>query len=67
MNQITVGIPDFCNRIGVRRTKAYQLIAAGELETVKIGRRTLITVKSIKALLARHSRGGLTEEDIGDI
>lgn len=33
------------------RTKIYELIRAGTLKTVKIGRRTLITAASLQALI----------------
>jgi excisionase family DNA binding protein len=33
------------------RTSIYNLIKEGRLETVKLGRRTLVTVSSIKALI----------------
>lgn len=36
--------------LGIGRTTAYHLIEAGKLEKVKIGRRTLIKISSIKAL-----------------
>ena len=39
--------------IGVKMTKGYELIAAGELETLKLGRATLIPVASIKSFAAR--------------
>lgn len=39
--------------IGVKMTKGYELIAAGELETVKLGRATLIPVASLKAFACR--------------
>lgn len=35
-------VPEAFRRIGIGRSKGYQLIAAGELHVVKIGRRTLI-------------------------
>ena len=37
---------------GIGRTTVYGLIAAGKLEAVKLGSRTLITAASINALLA---------------
>jgi excisionase family DNA binding protein len=37
------------------RTSIYALIKDGRLETVKLGRRTLIKVQSIRALLSSHS------------
>lgn len=39
--------------LGVSRTRVYDLIKSGDLQAVKIGRRTLITHESIEALVAR--------------
>lgn len=36
-------LPEAFRRIGVGRSKGYQLIAQGDLHAVKIGRRTLIS------------------------
>ncbi|MCC6829561.1 MAG: excisionase [Novosphingobium sp.] len=36
---------------GLGVTKIYELIGEGRLEVVKVGRRTLVKTKSIKALL----------------
>ncbi len=41
---------------GIGRTTVYGLIAAGKLEAVKLGSRTLITAASIDALLASLPR-----------
>jgi excisionase family DNA binding protein len=38
--------------LGLGRTSIYVLINDGRLETVKLGRRTLITTTSIRALLS---------------
>lgn len=42
--------------IGVRNTKGYELISSGDLEAVKIGRSTRITVASIKAFVEGAQR-----------
>jgi len=39
--------------LGIGKTKLYELIAEGELETIRIGRRTLIMQASIDALIQR--------------
>jgi hypothetical protein len=39
--------------IGVRNTKGWELIKAGEIETVSIGRRRLIVWSSLKAYVER--------------
>jgi excisionase family DNA binding protein len=35
-------VSDFCRAHGIGRTKLYELISAGEIRTVKLGRATLI-------------------------
>lgn len=45
-------IPRACERTGLGRSKIYELIAAGALMTVKVGRRTLIPEASLKAWAA---------------
>lgn len=42
--------------LGVRRTTIYKLIANNKLKTKKIGRRTLITVDSVKAFVDGEPR-----------
>ncbi len=45
---ICVRVNDAARMIGVGRTKLYQLIATGELETVKIGKATRVTTASLQ-------------------
>lgn len=40
-----------CQALHVGRTYLYTLINRGQLDTVKLGRRTLIKVSSMKALI----------------
>ncbi|WP_298333142.1 helix-turn-helix domain-containing protein [uncultured Erythrobacter sp.] len=51
---ICIRINDAARMIGVGRTKLYDLISSGELETVKIGRATRITTASLHKLVERH-------------
>ncbi|MCC2663518.1 MAG: Helix-turn-helix domain [Geminicoccaceae bacterium] len=43
-----------CHQLGVGRTKVYELINRGDLETAKVDRRRLVTHRSIEALLERY-------------
>jgi hypothetical protein len=45
--------------IGVGHTKGYELISAGQLEAVKLGRATRITCESIKRLIEVAPRVGV--------
>ncbi len=53
---LTVRIPTAVRMTGIGRSKLYELIAAGEIEIVKIGSVTLIPVASLQALIARHKK-----------
>lgn len=55
MKPIAVRPKDGFGAIGVGVTKGYELIGAGELEVIKIGRATRITVDSIEAYVARRA------------
>ena len=51
---ITVRVPGALQMTGLSRTKLYALIAAGEIEIVKVGTATLIVVESIRAFVDRE-------------
>lgn len=55
MEILTVSVAEACRLIGIGRTKVYELIKERRLETVKLGRRTLVKVRSIRTLLADRS------------
>ena len=55
---ICVRVNEAARMIGVGRTKLYDLIAAGEIETVKLGKATRITTASLHDLV-RRQRGAL--------
>ncbi|KRA81622.1 helix-turn-helix domain-containing protein [Altererythrobacter sp. Root672] len=51
MEPITITIADAKKATGLGVTTIYDLIGQGKLETVKVGRRTLVKTKSIRVLL----------------
>ena len=44
-------IPNACRRIGIGRTALYELVASGELKTIKFGSRTLVPESELKRLI----------------
>lgn len=48
-----VTIRGACERLSLGRTTVYGLLRSGDLEARKIGRRTMISVESIEALVKR--------------
>ena len=51
MDPITVTVDGAKKALGIGHTKIYELIGAGKLDTVKVGRRTLVKTDSIRALV----------------
>lgn len=56
---ITVRIPDAIRMTGLGRSKLYELIASGDIETIKVGRCTLILVASLRQMID-HARNQTT-------
>ena len=46
--RISCSISEACSATGIGRSKLFQEIAAGRIETRKVGSRTLIIVRSLK-------------------
>lgn len=50
METLLCSIPDAAKALGVGRSKLYELIGEGRVETVSIGRRRLVRADSIRTL-----------------
>jgi len=48
--RLTVPINEALRATGIGRTKLYQLISEGKIEVVKIGTRSLVTTRSLRAV-----------------
>jgi excisionase family DNA binding protein len=53
---ITATIPEFCRISGIGRSKAYELISSGEIESIRCGNRRLIVIDSWRRLVAAAPR-----------
>lgn len=51
-DRYTLSIKETREALGLGRTTIYKLLATGQLDRVKAGTRTLVTVTSIERLLA---------------
>jgi excisionase family DNA binding protein len=51
MEPIATSVNGAAKALSLGRTTVYELINSGKLETVKLGRRTLIKTASIRALI----------------
>ena len=48
---LAISVAETARRLGVGKTTVYVLINSGELRTTKVGRRRLISMSSVHALL----------------
>lgn len=48
---LTVRIPEACRLTGIGRSKLYELIASGDIQTIKVGSITLIPIKALEQFL----------------
>ncbi|WP_439359927.1 helix-turn-helix domain-containing protein [Bradyrhizobium sp. DASA03007] len=59
--KLAYSIVEACDLLSIGRTTLYQLIKAGDLQTRKVGRRTLIPAKSLDTFIGaveqRDGRG----------
>ena len=51
---LCVRVPTAAKMLGVGLTKMYELIGAGEVQIVKLGRVTLVPVASLEQLISRY-------------
>ena len=42
-SRLAYPVRDFCNAVGIGHSKFYDLVKAGELHTIKLGSKTLVT------------------------
>jgi excisionase family DNA binding protein len=56
LEPLTVRIPVAVQLTGIGRSKIYELIASGQIEVVKVGASTLITVASLRRLIQKARR-----------
>jgi excisionase family DNA binding protein len=52
---LTVRVREACRLTGIGRSKLYELIAAGDIEVIKVGTITLVPVASLTRFLQRHA------------
>ena len=50
--RISCTVAEACDSTGLGRTTVYELIKEGRIETRKIGKRTLILVPSLRAMMS---------------
>lgn len=54
-DRISVRIPEACRLIGISRSKLYELIDAGDIQTAKVGASRLVLVRSLRAFIESHA------------
>jgi excisionase family DNA binding protein len=55
--QLLLSVPEAAARLGIGRTFAWQLVHAGELRAVAVGRRRLVPVAELERFVAARLQG----------
>ncbi|WP_371432468.1 helix-turn-helix domain-containing protein [Novosphingobium sp.] len=55
LEPLTVRVSTAVRITGLSRSRIYELIQSGDIETVKVGRATLVQFRSLKALVSASS------------
>jgi excisionase family DNA binding protein len=55
LEPLAVDIPEACRLTGLGRSKLYELLTAGEIPSVKVGKRRVVPVASLRQWLAKLS------------
>jgi len=53
LEPLAVDIPEACRLTGLGRSKLYELLSAGEIPSVKVGKRRVVPVASLRQWLAK--------------
>ena len=59
---VAVAVPVACRLLGIGRTKLYELLGDGTLASVKLGRRCLVRLDTVRKLLAALERPGIARD-----
>lgn len=54
---LAVSITEACHLIGVGRSKLYELIAAKDIPLIKLGRKSLVPVASLRTFIESKAKG----------
>lgn len=55
---LTIRVPAAAQMLGIGKTKLYELITAREIDVIKVGRATLIVVRSLERFVERQTAAG---------
>ena len=50
---VVLDVPEVARRLGISRSFAYELVAAGEIPSLRLGRRVLVPVHQLRRLLGQ--------------
>lgn len=51
--KLSLTVNECCEALGIKRTSFYKLVATNQIVVFKIGRRRLVDVRSVRALIDR--------------
>ena len=49
--EVTVSVPEAASILGISRSLGYQLVADGEIPSIKVGKRIIVPTEALRAML----------------
>lgn len=56
LQPLTYSVPEVARLLGINRNTAYELVARGQIPSIKLGRRVLVPRKTFEQMLAAATR-----------
>ena len=57
MEPVLLTVKDACKMLGLGSTKVNELIGKNDISSIKVGRRRLVVIQSVREFVLRNSQG----------
>ncbi len=63
--KLTLTVAEAAKALGISRGLAYEMAKAGEIPSIRLGKRVLVPQRALERFLERHDKSDSTAADLG--